>query len=155
MNWVERIGEKQWLGIFLALLCLPVSVVASAVDAIAPVQETSEAAAAATGTGEWQSRERGTATLPWQVEIEKFGDGAVQGWLRVLGSDYGKVQLVGRVDGNDVYGELLDAGGAQVGTFQGAVAGAGAAGTYSMNNGDDGNWTWPGVKAAEALTAGE
>ena len=151
-SWM-RTEHAPWI---ISALCLCFAVSASAVDDAAHLGQLAEAPkAAAMGTGEWQSRERGTATLPWQVEIEKFGDGAVLGWLRVLGSDYGKVQLVGRVDGNDVYGELVDAGGAQVGTFQGAVAGAGAAGTYSMHNGDDGNWTWPGVKAAEALTAGE
>jgi len=104
-----------------------------------------------TGAGEWQSREPARGKRGWQIEIERFGDGAVAGRVRLFGSPFERAQLVGRVDGDDVYGVLLDDDGRQIGTFSGAVFTNALSGTYRMVDGDEGAWAWNGEHAVRAI----
>jgi len=105
----------------------------------------------ATGAGEWQSREAARGKRGWQIEIERFGDGAVSGRVRLFGSPFERARLVGRVDDDDVYGVLLDDDGRQIGTFSGAVFTNALSGTYRMIDGDEGAWAWNGEHAVRAI----
>jgi hypothetical protein len=106
----------------------------------------------AVGAGRWESVQDAGEKRDWQIQVERYDDGAIEGSIVVVGSPYlHKARLEGRVDGKEVYGVLLGDGEKQVGTFAGTVGDTGLSGTYRTEHGDSGNWSWPGPAAAQSM----
>jgi len=102
------------------------------------------------GGGSWKSQLGADERRDWSVQLKRSGDGAIAGRLAVRGGPkLGAARLEGRIDGDDVYGVLLDDADAQIGRFNGRIVNAGKltaamAGTYTLADGDRGDWQWEG-----------
>jgi hypothetical protein len=93
--------------------------------------------------GRWSSNQDGRGVRMWQGHALQLTDDSVRGRLNIIGSRVASsVAVEGHVVGSDIFGALLDDGGAQVGTFQGTMSDGSASGTYTFKNGDTGTWGW-------------
>jgi hypothetical protein len=95
----------------------------------------------ALAAGKWQSQRGSAVQRDWQVQIKHSADGGIGGRILITGGRWPQVRLEGRVDGDEVYGVLLDGAGQEVGDFTGSVGKTAASGTYRMKDGDEGNWS--------------
>jgi hypothetical protein len=95
----------------------------------------------ALAAGKWQSQRGSALKRDWQVQIKHSDDGVISGRVLIAGGRWAQVRLEGRVDGDEVYGVLLDDAGREVGDFSGSVGKSAASGTYRMKDGDEGNWS--------------
>jgi hypothetical protein len=96
------------------------------------------------GGGGWRHR-NDAGRQGWQVQLKQLEDGSLAGRVHIVGSpllDHADIE--GQLTGSEVDGVLLDDSGNQVGTFSGSIANGTAIGTYSMADGDVGNWAWEG-----------
>jgi hypothetical protein len=135
-----------------ALLLLTLVVNCLANETVEGTLGIDSVATRAVGAGRWESVQDAGEKRDWQIQVERYGDGAIEGSIIVVGSPYlHKARLVGRVDGSEVYGVLLGDGEKQVGTFSGTVGDTGLSGTYRTEHGDSGNWSWPGPAAAQSM----
>jgi hypothetical protein len=95
----------------------------------------------ALAAGKWQSQHGSAVQRDWQVQIKRSADGVIGGRILIAGGRWSQVRVEGRVDGDEVYGVLLDDAGQEVGDFTGSVGKEGASGTYRMKDGDEGSWS--------------
>jgi hypothetical protein len=66
-----------------------------------------------------------------------------------LGTETISAELRGRMDGGRVWGDVIGAGGEQLGTFAGTYGPGGWRGTFTSATDDQGTWEWDGLPAAE------
>jgi hypothetical protein len=114
-------------------------------------EETRGTTGQAVGAGRWQSQRDGLGSRDWHLQLKRFDDDSIEGSLIIVGSELNNVRLEGRVDGDDVYGAMVDDSNRQVGTFTGSIFAGGVSGTYATTSGDTGNWTWAGPAGARSL----
>jgi hypothetical protein len=95
----------------------------------------------ALAAGKWQSQRGSALQRDWQVQIKHSDDGVIVGRVLITGGRWVQVRLEGRVDGDEVYGVLLNDAGREVGNFSGSVGRSAAGGTYRMKDGDEGSWS--------------
>lgn len=99
------------------------------------------------GGGRWQSR----ATVDqrdWQVQMKHMDDNSLEGRVTLVGSRLQQARIQGQITGSEVYGVLVNDSDQQIGTFTGLIATGSISGTYTIADGDTGNWSWGGPMPA-------
>lgn len=97
------------------------------------------------GHGTWKTTRWHGSPEGWDVQLERASDDSIRGRLVTFGSSsLGETRVEGRIDGQEIYGALVDANNQQIGSFTGSIAKHGMSGTYTTNDGDQGEWSWNG-----------
>lgn len=111
------------------------------------------AVASFSGGGMWRTgEEKSGAGRPWRIHVLRDGDGAVRAKVSLPGeSRLDGAQVEAQVMGREAFGVLLDEQGAQIGTFNATLWGAGAGGSFTMGDGRSGVWQYDAGTKAEVV----
>jgi hypothetical protein len=98
------------------------------------------------GGGKWKtSGKAAVATQQWHVDALRASDNALSGRVTLGGSRLAQAgNLVGRISGQSLSGNVVDDHGKQIVSFTGTVTATGISGTYTDRTGETGNWSWDG-----------